>query len=105
MINRRQYIWIALILAVLLGWTQQLVAAHGIVHPYHDGGSQKKVPGSDSPLCDLCVLSALDNVPSAIANLAPASTASHELIAESVRNQTHFIPSHYHSRAPPQFPA
>lgn len=103
MINRQQYIWIALILTLLLGWTQQLVAAHGIVHPFHDGGSQKKAPGSDSPLCDLCVISALDNVPSTIVNLVRATVATLELKTQPVRNQTHFIPSHYHSRAPPLF--
>ncbi len=102
MLNRRHFFKIALVLALLLAWTQQLVAAHEVVHPYQDGGSsQKKAPGAHSQLCDLCVISALDNVPSTTPALALATDATDVQIAEAVVSQQQFTPYHYQSRAPP----
>ncbi|ARU32552.1 hypothetical protein CAP31_13185 [Sulfuriferula sp. AH1] len=103
MFIRRHFSAIALTLALLLAWSQQLVAAHGVVHPFQDGGAQthKHAHGSDSRLCDLCVISALDNVPVTIPDFGLATEATHVLVAEAVASQTQFTPSHYHSRGPP----
>ncbi|MDR3390184.1 MAG: hypothetical protein P4L77_00475 [Sulfuriferula sp.] len=103
MFIRRHFSAIALTLALLLTWSQQLVAAHGVVHPFLDGGAQshKHAPGSDSPLCDLCVISALDNVPTTIPDFGLATDARYELVAESFVSRTQFIPFRYHSRGPP----
>jgi hypothetical protein len=73
----RHYSKIALILVLLLAWTQQLVAAHGVVHPFQDGGAQHHAPGTDKPLCDLCVISALDNMPTVLPDFNLATDAGH----------------------------
>ena len=101
MFIHRHFSRIALILALLLVWSQQLVAAHGVVHPYHDGGSQKQTPGADKLLCDLCVISALDNIPTVLPDLGLAAATTHIKIAEPVVSQQLLAPYHYHSRAPP----
>ena len=101
MFIHRHFSKIALILALLLVWTQQMVVAHSVVHPYQDGGSQKKLPGSDSPLCDLCVISALDNAPTSTPDFGLASDATHVQLIQPVVSQTQFTPFHYHSRGPP----
>jgi hypothetical protein len=102
MLTRRHFSRLALILAMLLVWTQQLVAAHGVVHPWHDGGSQKQVPAQHSQLCDLCVISALDHVSSAVVDPGLVADAAHVLVADPVVSQQSFTVSyHYLSRAPP----
>lgn len=103
MFIRRHFSAIALILALLLAWSQQLVAAHGVVHPFQDGGAQthKHAHGSDSRLCDLCVISALDNVPATIPDFGLATDATHVLLTESFVSRAQFTPFRYHSRDPP----
>ncbi|MDR3390189.1 MAG: hypothetical protein P4L77_00500 [Sulfuriferula sp.] len=102
MLTRRHFSRLALILAILLVWTQQLVAAHGVVHPWHDGGSQKQAPAPHSQLCDLCVISALDHLSSAVADVGLATNATHVLVADPVASQqSAAVPYHYLSRAPP----
>ncbi|ARU32548.1 hypothetical protein CAP31_13160 [Sulfuriferula sp. AH1] len=102
MLTHRHLSRLALIFAILLVWTQQLVAAHGVVHPWHDGGSQKQSPAPHSQLCDLCVISALDNVPTAAPERSLATDATHVLVAHSASSQRAAATScPYHSRAPP----
>lgn len=103
MFIRRQFPIIALILALLLAWSQQLVAAHGVVHPFQDGGAQahKHAHGSNSRLCDLCVISALDNVPTTLPDFGLSTEAKHVLVAESFVSRTQFTSFRYHSRGPP----
>lgn len=102
MLTRRHLSRFALIVAILLVWTQQLVAAHGVVHPWHDGGPQKQSPAPHSQLCDLCVISALDNVPTAALECSLATGAIHVLVAQPAPIQPAAAASHpYHSRAPP----
>jgi hypothetical protein len=81
MLTRRHFSRFALIFAILLVWTQQLVAAHAVVHPWHDGGAQKQSPAPHSQLCDLCVISALDNVPASAPEHNLATGAVHVLAA------------------------
>ncbi|WP_124948721.1 hypothetical protein [Sulfuriferula thiophila] len=101
MLTRRHFARIALILALLLVWSQQLVAAHGVVHPYQDSGSQKQTPGTDKLLCDLCVISALDNIPATLPDLGLPTVSGHIQFAEPVISQQLLTPYHYQSRAPP----
>ena len=104
MFIHRHFARIALVLALLLVWTQQLVAAHGVVHPFHDGGSQKHGPGAHPQLCDLCVISALDNVASSLPDFGLATNATHVMMSQPVLSQSVVTPRHYQSRAPPALP-
>ncbi len=101
MISRRHSPFIAILLAMLLVWTQLLVAAHGVTHPWHDGGSSKQLPGSHAQLCDLCVVSAMDGAPAqvfAVPVFVPGQTMAVVAVVEGV-SAAH--PFRYHSRAPP----
>lgn len=103
MLTRRHFAKLAVILAILLVWTQQLVAAHGVVHPWHDGGSSKQLPSPHTQLCDLCVVSAMDGAPVQVfvaPVFAPVQTMAVVAIVASV-SSAH--PFRYHSRAPPVF--
>jgi hypothetical protein len=103
MLDRRYFARIAIILAMLLVWTQQLVAAHGVVHPWHDGGSSKQAPGSHTQLCDLCVVSALDGMPGLLF-LAPVFAPVRAIYVASIVAGVSFAqPRRYLSRAPPVF--
>ena len=104
MLTLRHFSKIALILALLLVWTQQMVVAHSVVHPYQDGGSQKKLPGSHSSLCDLCVISALDNAPTSTPDFGLASDATHVQLVQPVVSHRTVTPYRYQSRAPPSLP-
>lgn len=101
MFTRRYFSRLALILVILLVWTQELVAAHTVVHPFLDGGSQKQGTGSHSQLCDLCVIGALDNIGSTMPDFGLATNATHVLNAQPVLSQPLVTPRHYQSRAPP----
>jgi hypothetical protein len=101
MIGRRHFSIIAIVLAILLVWTQQLVAAHGVVHPWHDGGSSKQLPGSHSQLCDLCVVSALDGVPGLSFSVPLVAPVQANYIAVIVASASLALPRRYLSRAPP----
>jgi hypothetical protein len=101
MISRRHFAIIAIILAILLVWTQQLVAAHGVVHPWHDNSSSKQAPGTHSQLCDLCVVSALDGAPALVFSgpvFAPVRHTIAVVTAVSYFSAPLFT---YQSRAPP----
>lgn len=101
MLTRRHFARIAIILAMLLVWTQQLVAAHGVVHPWHDGGSSKQAPAPHSQLCDLCVVSALDGVPG-LSFATPVLVPVREIyVASIVAGVSLAQPRRYLSRAPP----
>ncbi|NOT16515.1 MAG: hypothetical protein HOP20_00430 [Sulfuriferula sp.] len=101
MFTYRRYPKFALMLVLLLAWTQLLVAAHGVIHPFQDGGAQHHAPATDKPLCDLCVISALDHVPTALAVLDFDTDTTFALFAEPVSSQTQFTFTPYTSRAPP----
>lgn len=101
MFIHRHFSKLALVLVLLLTWTQQLVAAHGVVHPFQDGGAQHHAPGTDTPLCDLCVISALDNIPTVLPDFNLATDARHVLAAEVLGSQTQFTFVSYSTRAPP----
>lgn len=101
MFIHRHFSKLALILVLLLTWTQQLVAAHGVVHPFQDGGAQHHAPGTDTPLCDLCVISALDNIPTVLPDFNLATDAHLVMAANVLDSQTQFTFVTYSSRAPP----
>ncbi|WP_162083780.1 hypothetical protein [Sulfuriferula nivalis] len=101
MLTRRHLAKLAFILIILLTWTQQLVAAHGVVHPWHDGSTQKQAPGSHSQLCDLCVVSALDSAPLPNFNLPAVTSVPSTFIVVAIANLRLAPPRCYLSRAPP----
>lgn len=101
MLTRRHFAQLAVVLALLLVWTQQLVAAHGVVHPWHDGGSSKQAPGSHSQLCDLCVVSALDGVPGLSFTVPVITPVQLLYVVLTVASVSLAQPRRYLSRAPP----
>ena len=101
MISRRHFSTIAIILAILLVWTQQLVAAHEVVHPWHDGGASKQLPNSHTQLCDLCVISAMDGAPALVFTVPVVAPVRHDVVVADVVGIHTAFSSPYHSRAPP----
>lgn len=101
MLTRRHFAKFAFVLAILLVWTQQLVAAHGVVHPFHNGGTQKQAPSPHAALCDLCVVSAMDSAPALVFS-APIVVPVHVISLIAVTASVSVSPLlRYHSRAPP----
>ncbi len=101
MISRRHFSTIAIVLAILLVWTQQLVAGHEVVHPWHDGGASKHLPNSHTQLCDLCVISAMDGAPAMVFAVSVLAQVRHAFDVAVVAGIYTAFSSPYHSRAPP----